>query len=168
MLNIPVIHIVNSTFEDMEYPYRALIIIISKLIVAGISLYVFKVTYDLLLKIDKNNCEILSNNKFNNKCNKLSKKNKIVITTILLLILLVTFCIQYVMKIKGFNVMPFIDIYEFINIILYSVILMPIIEELVFRKYMISDLRRYGMFISIFISIIIFAVGHDNPANMII
>ncbi len=46
--------------------------------------------------------------------------------------------------------------------LLFAVILAPIVEELIFRKAIISHLRKYGDKLAIFVSALLFAMIHGN------
>lgn len=55
----------------------------------------------------------------------------------------------------------------FMTLILGS-LLMPLIEEIMFRGFMLERLKEYGYNYAIILSTLFFVLGHPNPVNMII
>lgn len=60
------------------------------------------------------------------------------------------------------------SVVELIFIIISSCVVMPLIEEIMFRDYMLFDLAKEGKIFAVIITSVCFALGHNNLINAII
>lgn len=59
------------------------------------------------------------------------------------------------------------DIYDTLSLFIYSLILAPIFEELIYRDFILKRLRRYGEVFAIVISSLLFGLIHGNISQFI-
>ena len=57
---------------------------------------------------------------------------------------------------------------QVIYILIFGCILMPFIEEIMFRGFMYGTLEKEGTLFAVIVSSVCFALGHNNPVNIII
>ena len=73
---------------------------------------------------------------------------------------------EYIMNLFGYTIMGEIEssteVSDTLDLFIYSCIAAPIIEEIIFRKFVAGSLRKYGKVIAIVLSSIAFGLYHGN------
>ena len=57
---------------------------------------------------------------------------------------------------------------DFCYILIFGCLVMPLVEEIMFRGIMLHTLSKEGTWFAVIVSSVCFAVGHNNPVNMLI
>lgn len=110
--------------------------------------------------------------KWNNNINyKIDKKyNKLRITLdIIIAIILIRFCWilwEYFLNFINYNQSNLDDGLDFISII-YVALIAPLCEEVIMRGYVLSTLRKYGVYLSVIVSSFIFGMFHGTVSQII-
>lgn len=110
--------------------------------------------------------------KWNNNINyKIDKKyNKLRITLdIIIAIILIRFCWilwEYFLNFINYNQSNLDDGLDFISII-YVALIAPLCEEVIMRGYVLSTLRKYGVYLSVIVSSVIFGMFHGTVSQII-
>lgn len=110
--------------------------------------------------------------KWNNNINyKIDKKyNKLRITLdIIIAIILIRFCWilwEYFLNFINYNQSNLDDGLDFISII-YVALIAPLCEEVIMRGYVLSTLRKYGVYLSVIVSSFIFGMFHGTATQII-
>lgn len=110
--------------------------------------------------------------KWNNNINyKIDKKyNKLCITLdIIIAIILIRFCWilwEYFLNFINYNQSNLDDGLDFISII-YVALIAPLCEEVIMRGYVLSTLRKYGVYLSVIVSSFIFGMFHGTVSQII-
>lgn len=110
--------------------------------------------------------------KWNNNINyKIDKKyNKLRITLdIIIAIILIRFCWilwEYFLNFINYNQSNLDDGLDFISII-YAALIAPLCEEVIMRGYVLSTLRKYGVYLSVIVSSFIFGMFHGTATQII-
>lgn len=104
------------------------------------------------------------------KIGSVTKKPSILLLFISLLLLIAVTAIPAI--IMGLNNPDYIvkpdNSFELFQIIVWSVIASPIIEESISRGTILNKIKPFGWKKALIISTLLFALGHQNPFNMII
>ena len=110
--------------------------------------------------------------KWNNNINyKIDKKyNKLRITLdIIIAIILIRFCWilwEYFLNFINYNQSNLDDGLDFISII-YVALIAPLCEEVIMRGYVLSTLRKYGVYLSVIVSSFVFGMFHGTVSQII-
>lgn len=110
--------------------------------------------------------------KWNNNINyKIDKKyNKLhIILDIIIAIILIRFCWilwEYFLNFVNYNQSNLDDSLDFISII-YIALIGPLCEEVIMRGYVLSTLKKYGVYLGVIISSFVFGMFHGTVTQII-
>lgn len=110
--------------------------------------------------------------KWNNNINyKIDKKyNKLyIVLDIIIAIILIRFCWilwEYFLNFVNYNQSNLDDSLDFISII-YIALIGPLCEEVIMRGYVLSTLRKYGVYLSVIVSSFVFGMFHGTVTQII-
>lgn len=110
--------------------------------------------------------------KWNNNINyKIDKKyNKLyIVLDIIIAIILIRFCWilwEYFLNFVNYNQSNLDDSLDFISII-YIALIGPLCEEVIMRGYVLSTLKKYGVYLGVIISSFVFGMFHGTVTQII-
>lgn len=110
--------------------------------------------------------------KWNNNINyKIDKKyNKLhIVLDIIIAIILIRFCWilwEYFLNFVNYNQSNFDDSLDFISII-YIALIGPLFEEVIMRGYVLSTLKKYGVYLGVIVSSFVFGMFHGTVTQII-
>ncbi len=109
---------------------------------------------------------------FHFKCEeKMSGREHLLCVVLSLLPMCILFGIEiYMLKNGAIQAADIIntELFNLIDIVIFSCILMPVVEEIMFRGILLHALLPYGQIYAVVLTTFYFVTGHLNPVNMLL
>lgn len=101
---------------------------------------------------------------------RLSGKDAAIRILLAMLPMLILYGVLLVKGLNGEDVLAFVawNPKDLPQSILISCLLMPVVEEYMFRGIVLQNMKPYGKWLAIILSAVLFAIGHGNPVNILL